>query len=262
MLLTGCSTIHEQLAKERNAPTYQLKGYGVVNKWMNLSDSDIMELVKYTKSSGGNCVSVELLGSDEGNNPDKIKKKFKLLINEAKYRDVVVFVNIVNWNYSFLVNQSDAWFQDWLDYLKDFKKGNMVVQACSEWSDYRNRSSTLDARAARWCKMAEDTLTGFSLSWNKGSRPSTATSRYAYIDYHSSKVTDLGGIDKRIICNTDHTVILKDIQNGGLYGQTFKTDKIITYATPVLKAGKSVNLYGYLHTGVDKNAIKTLGKIK
>jgi hypothetical protein len=108
--------------------------------------------------------------------------------------------------------------------------------------------------------MTENTLTNFVLSWNQGARPSSASSKYRFIDYHSSTLTDLGTADKRIICNTD-SGILNTMMNGGVMGQTFNVDQVTQFGTAALGAGKSCLLYGYAHTKPDVAGIKALGAV-
>jgi hypothetical protein len=172
---------------------------------------------------------------------------------EAKAKNVIVFVDMVNWGSTSLTGQSDAWLQGWLDYIKGFGNTHLIVQVGGEASG---------DQATRWYAMGEATLTDFVLSYNIGSRPSSASSRYSYIDYHSASIGDNGVTDTRIMCNTD-SGILNDMMEGGVLGQTFKTSKITDFAAiPLKTSGKSVNLYGYAHKVTDINAIITLGSIK
>jgi len=233
----------------------QLRGYGAVNEWLKFSDSTLKAMVDCIATSGCNMVSIELFGREEEqwiNHLDTVKAKFSVLMAEAKAKNVIVFIDMVNWGDTSIVTQSDSWFQGWLDYLKGFGNTHMVVQVGGEASG---------DQATRWYTMAENTLSGFILSYNIGARPSTASSKYTYIDYHSASIGDNGSSDKRIMCDTD-SGILNSIMNGGVLGQTFITADITSFATTPLKDGKSVNLYGYYHNAPDYNAINTLGKIK
>jgi hypothetical protein len=234
-------------------PAGILKGYGRVNYWMTLSDVDAF--MKLLKDSGCNCTHIELFGREEDgwiNKQDLIKQQLQNLLASARIYGITVFVNVVNWGSGSLTNQTDSWFQGWLDFIKSLGASNLVVQAAAEWGD---------SKAANWCVMMENTLAGFALSWNKGSRPSSASSKYKYLDYHSNTVTDLGPADKRVICNTDTSSILNAMQNGGVLGQTFKPDQVTVFGTNALRAGKSVILYGFNHKQTDVAAIETLGKI-
>jgi hypothetical protein len=230
-------------------PTGTLKGYGMVCYWMNLSNFDT--LMSTLKNNNCNCTSIELFGREEDgwiNKQDVIKSQFTKMVTSARKYGITIFVDMINGaNES---GQTDAWFQDWLNFIKSFGSNGLVIQTAAEWND---------SKMANWCVMTENTLTGFALSWNKGARPQTATSKYKYIDYHSTTLTDLGGPDKRTICNTD-SQILNTMMNGGVMGQTFKTDQVTTFGTGALKAGKSVNLYGYAHQSIDPAAIQALGK--
>jgi len=228
-----------------------LKGYGMVNYWMTISNYD--SFMSLLKNNGCNCTSIEIFGREEEgwiNKQDLLKAQFTKLIKAARSYGITVFVDMVNWGSQSLTSQSDAWFQGWLDFVKSFGPSNFVIQTAGEWEG---------DKAANWCVMTENTLVGFELSWNKGSRPNTASSRYKYIDYHSTTLTDVGGGDKRIICNTD-SGILNTMTQGGVMGQTFFTDQVKTFAKGALAQGKSVNLYGYAHKQPDIESIKTLGR--
>lgn len=228
-----------------------LKGYGMVNYWMTLGEFDTLMLT--LKNNGCNCTSIEIFGREEEgwiNKQDILKNQFAKLIASARKHGIIVFIDMVNQGSGSLTSQPNSWFQEWLNFIKSFGQANMVVQAVGEGSG---------DKSANWYVMMENTLNGFALSWNMGTRPQTASEKYKYIDYHSTTLTDLGGGDKRIIDNTD-SGILSSMMNGGVMGQTFKVDQVKTFATGALNAGKSVNLYGYAHKSIDVEAIKALGK--
>jgi len=265
LVFSGCTSIPFLHSHPKVNLDGQLRAYGMVNKWINYSDYD--KYMSILEKNGCNATWVEIFGNDEDgwiNNTAETKKRFTKFLDAAKDHGIIVFVNIVNWNGKSITAKDDAWFADMVSYIKGLGKDNLIVQACSEWCDARNRSSSMDAKAQRWCTLVETELgnNGFKISWNKGSRPSTASSKYSRIDYHARTSTDLAGSDKRFLVTTDTSSILNEIQNGGVGGQTFKTDKMVKFATPVLKAGKSVALYGYLHSSIDEAAIKALGAIK
>ena len=227
-----------------------LKGYGMVSYWLTLTDFDA--LISALKNNRCNCTSIEFFGRYEDNwaaKPDVIKAKFNDLVVAARKQGIKIFVNIMNWGNTTYIANPDSWFQDWLNFIKSFGPSCFIVQAASEWHD---------DKGARWCQMAENTLSGFVLSWNKGSRPSTATSKYAYIDYHSASMSDYGVADKRIVCDTD-SEILNEMENGGVMGQTFIPEKVKQFAFGAFAQGKGVLLYGYNHKQVDVEAIKALG---
>lgn len=229
-----------------------LRGYGVVNNWIKLTSFNT--LITTLKTNNCNCTYIEFFGMYEDGWIDKeniIKSQFTALVTEARRQGITVFVNIMNWGNTTYITRPDSWFQGWLDYIKTFGPEKLVIQTASEWRD---------EKGARWCQMTEDTLTGFTLSWNKGSRPSTATARYAYIDYHSASMSDLGGTDKRTICDTD-SGILAEMQNGGIKGPSFIPSKVTQFATGAIGQGKNVLLYGYNHAVVDVDAIKALGRV-
>jgi hypothetical protein len=234
-------------------PTGKLKGYGMVNMWLTLSSSAMESMFKSLKDNGCNMTSIELFGREEDgwiNDQNKVKSQFDTFIKLARSYHINVFVDIVNWGSTSLTSKDDAWFQGYLDFLKGYGPSNLIVQACGEGSG---------EKATRWYSMMENTLTGFSLSYNMGSRPTTASSRYQYIDYHLASMSDMSPTDSRIIFNTD-SGILNEMMNGGVLGQTFITDKVIQFATPL--KSRSVNLYGYYHKTCDTNAIKTLCSVK
>lgn len=256
-MLTWITTIIDIIKKllggTPTIPTGIMKGYGMVNYWMTIGNYD--SFMKSLKNNGCNCTSVEIFGREEDgwfNQQPLLKSQLTKLISSARNNGIVVFIDMVNWGSQTLTAQSDAWFQDWLNFIKSFGSSNLIIQTAGEWSG---------SKAANWCAMTENTLNGFNLSWNQGSRPQTASSRYKYIDYHSTTLTDLGGGDKRIICNTD-SGILESMTNGGVMGQTFKTDQVTIFGNGSLKQGKSVLLYGYAHRQPDTAAIIALGKCK
>jgi len=256
LMFSGCVSIHKALANNgRSAPGGQLKGYGMVNEWMTLTDSNIDYFLKYLSKSGCNMTEIELFGREEDqwiNNQSKIKDKFDTFIELARYYNVIVFVDIANQGDTSIISQPDSFFQGWLNFINDYGPGNMVVQAVGEGSGSKSQN---------WYAMTENTLTKFTLSYNMGARPTSAPTRYLYIDYHSASIPDIGPNDSRIMPNTD-SGILNEMQNGGVMGQTFITDKVVQFATPVIAQKRSVNLYGYYHLSPDKNAMSTLGGIK
>jgi hypothetical protein len=232
-----------------------LRGYGMVNYWMTLSDSQMDSFFKCLSDNGVGMTSMELFGHEEDgwiNKQNDIKARFDVFVKTARRYDVVVFIDMVNWNSESLIIQDDAWFQGWLDFINAYGPSNMIVQAAAESSG---------EKAERWYQMTENTLTTFALSYNMGSRPTTAPDRYQYVDYHCSSMTDIGPNDGRFIANTDHSTILNEMQDGGVNGQTFNTDKIVEFASPVIGQGRIVNLYGFHHKTYDQNAIRTLGAL-
>lgn len=244
---------------KKDIPKGQLVGYSLPSFWMHLSNFD--DLMKTLSNNKCNATMIELLGDDMENiigQPELVKTKYKEILKSARKYNINIFINIVNWNSSIAANKDDEWFKNWVDFIEENGSDNVIIQAIAEWYDARNRSIDLDAKAQRWVTMVETRLSKWSLSYNKGSRPISALPIYKYIDFHIRHIGDKGGNDLRTICTTDTSSILNEIQIGGTRGTKFKPDIVQTIARPIIAAGKSFMLYGYLHRIVDKDAIIAL----
>ena len=260
------------LFKQTCKPVDPRKGplcfYGPVNHWMLLSDTELDNWMRACKDANLAGGSIEMWGNDElgwVTKPHIIKAKYETLILAAQRHGRQLYVTVVNWNSSTLVNQGDDWFKQCIGWIKSMGPGNQIVEPLSEWLGARNRSADLDAKANRWNMYAQEALPAkdWVLGWNKGSRPASLPSNCAWLDWHSANMNQQGPTTvapQHIMLSTDHSIILAQMQPGGVKGPCFDPAKVQAWISQHRPSGRSFNLYGYYHKAVDYAAIRAAGK--
>lgn len=239
--------------KVKKIPTNLYVGYCPVNYWYTI---DSNKLAKALWKNGCNIAFIELMGCNEEHNENKIpmiKSKAKEFISNMKYFNITTFVNIVNWNSDGLTKQSDAWFNDLVNFfVNDIGKDKVILQACSEWSG---------SKAQKWCDEMAVRWSGLK-AWNKSSRPSSMPAGYNMLDWHIASVSKpMGPQSFATLVNTDHSVTLSEIQVGGRDGQKAKPLELASLLEKTITSGRSFNYYGFLHRSIDIAAIDTIGNI-
>jgi hypothetical protein len=231
--------------------------YGVMNTWMKLSKTEMEEWMKAQNTAKLDGIMIEFFGYSEDaweKSVTVLNNKFLELLELARKYQQRIFLSLVNWGDDNIKKQSDEWIKDVLNWFKTNTKPSDFVgfQMASEWND---------TQGSRWCGFAESILNEFPLSWNHDSRPTTATSKYSVIDYHSASTKDIQTSDKRFLNNCDHSTTLIELA-GSVTAKKFDASKAQAWATTVINKGVSVGLYGYAHEKPDYNTIKALGKVR
>jgi len=233
--------------------------YGPVNNWPNLTKADYEVWMKAQNAAKLDGIEIEFFGFSEQTlekNIETVKAQFLVLLPLARKYYQRIFLNFINWNSEELTKFSDQTIKDLLNWFKDnsLPSDYIAFQLASEW-----KGDT----AERWCGFAETILSGYPLSWNKDSRPTTATDKYAVIDYHPSSTSSIPTNDKRLFINCDHSITIGQLSDAGVTSEKFNPEKVSTWATTVIKDKKMcVGLYGYNHKVADLETIKALGKIR
>jgi hypothetical protein len=233
--------------------------YGLVNTWMKLSSTDMETWMKAQNAAKLDGIMIEFFGYSEDaweKNLDKLKAQFLVLLPLARKYGQRIWCVLVNWGDENIKAQSDAWIQDILTWFKANTKPDDFVgfEMAAEWSD---------SQGQRWCGLAETTLAGYPLGWNKGSRPTSADSKYTAIDYHCASTTDIPTNDKRLFIDCDHSTTISQLSDSGVTSEKFSPTKVSAWATNVFKNNKmSVGLYGYGHKVADTASITALGKVR
>ncbi|MFA5126312.1 MAG: hypothetical protein WC462_04915 [archaeon] len=242
-------------------------GYGVENKWMNI---DAQQLANELSTNGLKLTHVEFLGYGREpyyDSPSVLYPKFLTFVEEMRKKDIIVFVNMVNWNKGVHLPEngsvsicdskySDVWFSGILDFMvNQVGTKGIILQSASEWGN--GEGAGCPEKAQRWATLVEQSWTG-AKSWNKGTQPTSAPPGYDVFEYHPG---NLNSIPNGALITTDHPGSLEPLQNGQLRGYANPT-ALENYATKVYDSGAVAFIYyGFSHERIDSAAIQAIGRV-
>ncbi|MBI3987320.1 MAG: hypothetical protein HY343_10385 [Lentisphaerae bacterium] len=254
----GCEDILSSFTEKSAQPVDgvgDMVGYGPVTFWYDV-DADL--LGDALLENGLTITQIEFFNDAFFGDLNTVKPHFNEFIGKMRQRNILVSVNIINWNYRSIGDpQYDTtWFNAIMDYFVDeVGPEGIILQAASEWDASRNLDSTdkalafNDILAERWPGMK---------SWNRGAHPSSAPAGFL-LEYHAHSTGDIG--PQGGITTTDSSSILQELSLSGNVPGPVNTALLKDYARRVHAAGNGFIYYDFANPTINFDVIGALGEM-
>lgn len=243
-------------APEKRAPTFI--GYSLVTGWNHV---EAESLVRRLATNGLTGTEIEYITNDKtapcppgsarekdyiGFDPEAARR----LIESARIRRIVVFVNLINWNDCAVREQSDEWFRDRLNEVLAIGTDGVWLSPVSEpWSGDTEK-------AHRWARMAQAAWFGVFVLANQGresTQPAWSDILYDYLDAHPCSDAELDhGLasgNERILHTTDCGPILNP---GRMRAARFTREALAKHSM--------LNIYDFAGRIPDSATIRAMGR--
>jgi len=252
-----------------NRNTEQFLGYGPVRHWMDFSVISPEQLAGQLAANGLTATYIEYTGIDDGpntatqimNNPSIMYGSAKRFVDAMRAKNIVTFINYINWNFPDLCNDSkfsDKWFTDGMGGLITALGGTdkVIIQMGLEAAE---KSGACWQKAERWNNWMAQNWGGMK-SYSPNGEVKTAPSA----DWFISPSVDVGSpFAVGAIVTTDDPEALRAIAGGDGSGNVIPAN-LENYAGGInipCHSGFIYYDYGYHGKPMDIGAIQALGRI-
>jgi len=239
-------------------------GYGPVNYWRDIAPQEAAQRVA---AAGLDMYHIELLGWAETHSSASVAvSAYRELLKECRKHKIVLFTSIWNNNSHLSKYGNTPWtpsmaeLNECLEAIIAEGPEGQIVQPVGETQTSQGKQF----ESAAWSRLSQAHI---RTCYNRGSRPANPPAGWDYAAFHPVSMGQT--IPAGAVCVTDTGAILRGRgraagwprELGGY--EKFNPETVRLYANQCLNGWKRpLILYGFLHKGLDVEAMTVLGKVK